>query len=202
MMRARDLRKGEYVILEGQPTNGYYVVQCGLISLHLLSAAGKLQIIRICGDGDSFGKATLAGDTCYPYNARALTKGTVFLVPRERLMELARKHPETTIQLLAALSHEMRRLVTLVRDVTLRTAEERFIHWLLANQPDSGESARYEIQLRYCKCVLASSLNLTSETLSRTLGKLQRTGNIRVQGKAIVVTDAEKLEQRLVVLSS
>ena len=193
----RNLEKGEYLFLEGHPSEGFYVIQHGVISLHLLNSAGKLQIIRICSDGDSFGETTLTDDAGHHASARALTDATIFVVPRKRFMAQLRNDPEIAVRTISALSRELREVVSLVHDVTLKTVEERCIHWLLKHRPAPDGSQPYEIQLNYSKRLLAAKLNVTCETLSRTLGKLRNEQLIQLSGKKIFVPVPRQLEQRL-----
>jgi hypothetical protein len=68
------------------------------------------------------------------------------------------------------------------------------IHWLLRQCPVPYESAPFEIELEHPKRIVAAELNITSETLSRTLTGLRGKQLIRTSGKTIVVLNPLRLE--------
>src|SRR3990172_9410206 len=75
--------KGDYLFHEGEPAHGFYVVQKGAINIHRVNAAGKEQIIHVFRTGESFAEATLATETGYPADARALESSQVLLIRSE-----------------------------------------------------------------------------------------------------------------------
>ena len=68
----KSLERGEYLFHEGDPANGFYVVQRGAVNVHRVTATGKEQVIHVFRTGDSFAEVALAAPTGYPADARAL----------------------------------------------------------------------------------------------------------------------------------
>jgi CRP-like cAMP-binding protein len=66
----RHLEKGEYLFQEAEPCEGFFVVQRGVINVHRVSAAGKVQVIHVFSPGDSFAEAALISREGYPATAR------------------------------------------------------------------------------------------------------------------------------------
>ena len=60
--------------------------------------------------------------------------------------------------------------------------------------PIPDESAPFEIRLEHPKRIVAAELNITSETLSRTLARLREKQLIRIIGKTILVLNPRRLE--------
>jgi CRP-like cAMP-binding protein len=190
----RNLNKGEYLFREGELCEGFFVVQRGVINVHRVSAAGKVQVIHLFKPGDAFAEAALIFREGYPASARALTPSAVILVPKTEFVALLRKRPELSLRMLASMSQHLQRVVALLDDLTLKNAEARCIHWLLRYCPSPYKSAPVEIQLEHPKRIVAAELNITSETLSRTLGRLRDKQLVRTTGKTILVPNPQQLE--------
>ena len=190
----RSLPKDSYLFHEGDPSEGFYVVQKGAINVHRVSAAGKEQVIYVCRAGESFAEASLAG-TGYPANARAIEPSTVVVVPRSPFLLLLARRPELGLRMLGSMSQHLRVLVGLVEDLTLKDVETRFIHWLLKRCPRDGEGAA-RVQLDMTKRVLASELGTSSETLSRTFARLRDDKLLEVSGNTLHVRDVGALAAR------
>jgi CRP/FNR family transcriptional regulator len=190
----RNLEKGEYLFREGEPCEGFFVVQRGVIGVQRVSAAGKVQVIHVFHSGDSFAEPALVSSQGYPADARALASSAVILVPRTEFVALLRKRPELALRMLASMSKHLREVVALLDDLTLKNAEARCIHWLLRQCPVPHDSAPFKIELEHPKRIVAAELNITSETLSRMLTVLRGKQLIRTSGKTIVVLNPLRLE--------
>ena len=194
---AKHLEKGDYLFREGDPSQGFYVVQKGGINVHRVSAAGKEQVIHIFLPTESFAEASLASAGGYPADARATETSSVLLVPKAEFVDLLRRHPELALRMLGSMSQHLRVLVGLVDDLTLKDMETRVANWLLKRCPRPVGDRAVEIRLDRTKRVLAAELGATSETLSRTLAKFRDQGLIRVSGRTITIKRPRELAQLL-----
>ncbi len=192
--RLRNLKKDEYLFHEGQKSEGFYVVQKGAINVHRMSMTGREQVIYVFRPGESLAEASLASETGYPANARAIEPSSIVLVPREPILELIARRPELGLRMLGSMSQHLRVLVGLVEDFTLKNVETRLVNWLLGRMPQGAHGA-VEFQLEEKKRVLAAQLATSSETLSRTLAKLRDDRLVTVSGASFRIVDAETLRQ-------
>lgn len=195
--QVKPLDKGEYLFHEGAASHGFYVVQKGAINVHRVSALGKEQVIHIFRAGESFAEATLATDTGYPADARAVEASQVLLVQKSGFLALLRRQPELGLRMLASMSLHLRALVAQIEDLTLKDVETRLAHWLVKRCGDRDGAKPVTIELSVTKRVLAAELGTVSETFSRTLASFRDSGLIRVNGKSITVLCPAKLQRRL-----
>ena len=188
----RSVPKGDYLFHEGDPSEGFYVVQKGAINVHRVSQAGREQVIHVFRAGESFAEGTLATDRGYPGDARAVEASTVVLLPKAPIIELLRNRPDLALRMLGAMSQHLRVLVTLVEDLTLKDVETRFLNWLLrARRPGARK-----VELERTKRVLAGELGTSSESLSRTFARLRDAGLLVVRGSTVHLTQPEAIEAR------
>lgn len=189
--------KGGYLFREGDPSQGFYIVQAGAISVHRVNATGKEQVIHVFRPGESFAEGTLATERGYPADGRAVEASRVLLVQKAGILALLRRHPELALRMLGSMSAHLRILVGQLEDLTLKDVETRLAHWLLKHCPDPAGDRPARIVLPMTKRVLAAELGTVSETFSRTLAKFRAQGLLEVKGKVITVHSQARLHSLL-----
>lgn len=194
---AKPLEKNEYLFREGDRATGFYVVQSGTISIHRLNPAGKEQVIHVFQAGDSFAEATLATETGYPADARALAPSRVLLVQKDAFVGLLKHQPELALRMLASMSVHLRVLVSRLDDLTQKDVETRLANWLIKRCPEKNKDAPCSIELPGTKRALAAELGTVSETFSRTLAKFREQNLIEVRGKVVRVLSPANLRSLL-----
>jgi CRP-like cAMP-binding protein len=99
--------------------------------------------------------------------------------------------------MIANLSHWLRKLITLVEELSLKEVFARLSKYLMDLSSKSGRSSErwIECELDISKSQLASQLGTISETLSRALRKLRDREIIKVEGKRITITKNDVLEE-------
>jgi CRP-like cAMP-binding protein len=179
------LSRGEIVFDRGDVAQGLYVLSSGQIKLGITSLQGAEKVVSIINPGESFGEALLFLERRFPVYAQATMDSKVVVIAKGAIFSLLDKDPTVARKMLAGLSIRMHQLVKDIETLSLQSGTERFIGYLLqisSNQPDASK-----VTLPSSKATIASLLNLTPETLSRTMMKLQQYGLIEVYGKEIVI---------------
>jgi CRP/FNR family transcriptional regulator len=178
MARLCTFRKGQIVFREHEECPGVYAVGSGQVRVFKTGSAGKEHVLHIVGPGGTFAEVAAIGGFALPASAEALVKSSCVLLPMTPFRKLLDDDPATTKALLMGLTHWVRHLVNLMEDLVLRDAAGRIARLLLEAKP-VGENA---VKLPGLKRHLASHLNLTSETFSRTFRRLIDAGLI-AEGK-------------------
>jgi CRP-like cAMP-binding protein len=191
----RLLAKDAYLFHEGDPSEGFYVVQKGAINVHRVSAAGKEQVIYVFRPGESFAEASMAVERGYPANARAIEASSVVVIPKAPFLALLTRRPDLGLRMLAAMSQHLRVLVGLVEDLTLKDVETRVVNWLVRRCPGNAVG-EVEIELGTKKRVLAAELGTSSESLSRTFARLRSGKLLEVKGNSLRIRDVAALRAR------
>lgn len=161
--------------------------------MHRVNAAGKEQVIHVFRAGESFAEATLATDTGYPADARAIEPSQVLLVQKADFIQVLKHHPELALRMLGMMSLHLRTLVGQLEDLTLKDVETRLANWLMKRCSNTRSNEAVVIDLNTSKRMLAAELGTVSETFSRTLAKFREQGLLRVEGKRFTVLDPARL---------
>lgn len=192
--RYRAISRGEILFQRGDPPHGFYHVVAGQVKLALSSKEGSEKVVEIIGAGNSFGEAVMFLDRPYPVFAEALVNSELIQVSQAAVFSLLDDDPSFARGMLAGMAI---RLHTLIRDVesySMRSATQRVTGYLLGEvnaAPCAGHSPT--VHLPASKQVIASRLNLTPETFSRTLHMLAEEGMISVAGREITLLDLQRL---------
>lgn len=188
-----DFPKGTSVFNRGDAAVGLYILLEGQLKLGVTSPQGTEKIISIVSPGESFGEAILFLERQFPVYAQAIMDSQVLLVSKNLIFSMLDNDAMFARKMLAGLSVRMHQLVQDIEMLSLQSCTQRFIGYLLQISADAPDATN--ITLPVSKTTIASLLNLTPETLSRTLAKLQQLGLIEVNGKDVTITDVKKLRK-------
>ncbi len=187
----RDYGKGETIFRDGDPAPGVFVVASGLVRVFKLASSGKEHVLHLAGPGMTFAEVAVLGNFPCPAFAEALEATTCVLLPVEPFMRALREDHQLSLQILGSMAMWVKSLVSLLEDVVLRDAAGRVAGYLLQAQAEQGAA----ISLPGLKKHIASHLNLTSETLSRTLRQLRDERLISETDTGLVLHDIRGLQR-------
>jgi CRP-like cAMP-binding protein len=192
--REKRLQKGEMLFQKGDQPRGFYAIVYGQMKLAFPSAAGNEKVVEILGPQQSFGEAVMFMDRPYPVFAESLADSLLLHIARQAVFEMLEKDASFARRMLAGLALRLHGLIRDVESYSLRSSTQRVIGFLL-QRTDNGDTVAHdvEIDLPTSKQVIASRLNLTPETFSRTLHQLAADGLIQVEGKVISIRDLAAL---------
>ncbi len=187
----RSYEKGQLIFQQDVEPPGMFIVVDGLVRVYKLAPSGKEHVLHLASPGQTFAEVAAIADFPTPAFAEAVETTVCVMLPARALRQLLRDDHELCLQVLASMSFWVRHLVGLLEDIVLRDAVGRLARYLL----DAPCDAQGVLRLPGLKKHLASHLNLTSETLSRTLRRLAEAGAIEsAQDGAVKVIDGDALE--------
>jgi len=186
--------KGVAIFFEGDPGIGFYMVATGKVKIFKMSFDGKEQILHIFGTGEPFGEVPVFHGSPFPANAETLTDTEVLFFPRAEFVRLVTANPSLALNMLAVLSHRLRRFAAQIENLSLKEVPGRLAAHLFYLMEE--QQRRDLVVLDIPKGQLASLLGTSSETLSRIFAKMTEEGLIRVEGKTIHLLDTKRLKER------
>lgn len=187
--KMREYERGEVIFDEGDLAQGFYIVAAGRVKVYKLSPEGKERILHVVQPGGNFAEAAIFADGLYPASAEPLEKSTLIFFPKRDFLDLLTAQGRIAINMIGGLSRFLRLFAGQIEELTFRDVPSRLARYLL----DLSNERNGAIELPTSKSAIASRLGTVSETLSRTFRKLSDEGLIRVEGKTIVILDADRL---------
>jgi CRP/FNR family transcriptional regulator len=190
--RLCQFRKGQVIFREQQECPGVYVVGSGLVRVFKTAPGGKEHVLHVVGPGNTFAEVAAIGGFDLPANAEAIEPTTCALLPGDRFRKALADDHQLCLEIISGLTQWVRHLVGLMENVVLRNAAGRLARFLL-DSPPAGDRT---VELPTLKRHLASHLNVTSETFSRTLRRLVDAGLIaELDDNRVQLLDPDKLRQ-------
>ena len=195
--RAKKYDKGQMIFFENDPCDGFYFIRDGSVKIYKMSPGGREQVLHTLKAGDTFAEAPAFDDGLCPANAQAVEDSALLLIKRDDFERVTRAYPEVAIGLLRHFARWLRRFTVHLEELSLKDVGARLAGYLLRAADERGEQTPEgeAIHLKESQQEIASRIGTVREIVSRNLRKFQDAGLIRLEGRRLIITDREGLEQ-------
>lgn len=185
---------GHAIFSEGDDAGSLFNVTGGVVKLYKLLPDGRRQITGFLFPGDFLG---LAVNDQYGYSAEAVEPVRLCRFPRQPLERIMERYPHMKARLFTMASNELAAAQDQMLLLGRKTARERIASFLLQLQGSAkrrGQPAN-PIRLPMNRGDIADFLGLTTETVSRTISAMKRSGVIALrEGGNVDVRDQTGLD--------
>ncbi|MBI4295966.1 MAG: Crp/Fnr family transcriptional regulator [Chloroflexi bacterium] len=185
--------KGEVVLLQGEPCRGLYVVKSGQVRIYMSSPDGREQVLFVARPGDSFNDVPVFDGGPNPASGLTLEPTTIYLIPKEAILSLISSCP-AALSIIKVLGARLRRLTSIVEDLSFRTVVSRLAKVLMELAVAGGGPAPVP---RLTQDEIAARVGSVRDVVGRALRALEKAGAIRIEGQRIIVVDRSKLTRLL-----
>ncbi len=189
--------KHQFLFMEGERYQGFYILLEGRIKVFRVSREGKETIIHLVTPNQAFADIPLFEGTDYPVSAEALEDSVLLFFNGGKFIRLLEKNPLISLKMLGGFAKRMKSLTQKIEELSSKEVTSRLARFLMQEIKSSGTEELPEpfVKLSVSKNVIAGYIGTITETLSRSLKKLQDDEIIRVQGKKIFVNNIKKLKE-------
>ncbi len=177
--REQRLSRGEVLFHQGDPAHEIFGFVAGRVRLDRNLADGQVVTVGVARGPSLLAEAALFSDF-YRCSATAERAFALFRVPKIVVLELLETDPSFSRDLARSLMSEVRDLRTRLELRNVRPAADRVVQYLRLLQSRGQPVTDRPLS------ALASELGLTPETLYRVVGRLEREGRLRRDGRRLV----------------
>jgi CRP-like cAMP-binding protein len=187
---------GEMIFVEGEPCHGLFVVQSGQVKIFKSSAGGREQVILISGPGSTIAELPVFDGGPYPASAAALADATLLEVRKDDVHQLCLERPQVALKLLCVVGARLRRLLAMIEELSFTTVRQRLAALLLHEAQTHGQKTPQGVEfvLPWTQQELAAQVGTVRELVSRNFSRFQSTGVIQVEGRKVLVTNLDALQ--------
>ncbi len=192
------LSRSQALFTEGDPGDRLYVVTEGKIKLGRSSPDGRENLLAVLGRGEMFGELSLFDPGPRTATATAVTTSTVIGLGHDDLEPWLKGRPEVASHLLAALAQRLRRTNEHMADLVFSDVPGRVAKALLdlarkfGVQSDDGLHVTHDLTQEE----LAQLVGASRETVNKALADFAGRGFLRLEARAVVLLDVQRLARR------
>lgn len=188
------VRAGQTIFSEGDPCQGFYVIESGEVKVYKSSPSGREQVLTVDGAGSSVAEIPVFDGGAYPASGVATVDTALLFLSKRDFRSLVLEHPEVGLKVLKNVGGRLRRLVALIEELSFTTVRARLVMMLvrLARTEGIHTGRGTEITIPSNQ-EIASQIGTVRELVSRNLSRLQAEGLIRLDGKKVVIPEPAAL---------
>lgn len=192
------ISKGSILFAEGDEGDHLYVIVEGKIKLGTSSGDGRENLLAILGPGEMFGELSLFDPNPRTSTATAVTDAKLLSLGQTKLIPWLTENPRVSLNLLASLAQRLRRTNEAVGDLVFSDVPGRVAKALIdlgerfGKQTDEGLLVNHDLTQEE----LAQLVGASRETVNKALADFAGRNWLKLDGRAVLITDLERLSKR------
>lgn len=197
-MKPRSLRRGTVLFREGDSGNELYIVSTGKLKVGRESPDGRENLLSVVGPGEMIGELTLFDPGTRSTTVTAVSQTELLSLEHNDLMTWLEERPQAAMNLLRALAQRLRRTNDTVGDLVFSDVPGRVAKALLdlaqrfGKQGPDGTLVAHDLTQEE----LAQLVGASRETVNKALADFAARGWLRLEARAVVILDQERLSNR------
>jgi CRP/FNR family transcriptional regulator len=192
------LERGEQLFAEGDPGDALHVVVDGKVKICRTSADGRENVLALLGPGDLLGELAVFDSQPRAATAAAIVDSSFAVLARADFDAWLAEHPAVAASLLRALAVRLRQTNEAMADLVFTDVPGRIAKTLLSLAERFGEADGSGVRVAHdlTQEELAQLVGASRETVNKALSEFAARGWLRVDGRAVVLLDVDRLAHR------
>ena len=192
------ISKGGILFKEGDEGEHVYVIVDGKLKLGTSSGDGRENLLSILGPGEMFGELSLFDPGPRTATATAVTDSRLLSLANDQVIGWVTEYPQVSLQLLGRLAQRLRRTNEGLSDLVFSDVPGRVAKALIdlgsrfGLEKDDGLHVNHDLTQEE----LAQLVGASRETVNKALADFAGRGWVRLEPRAVVVLDYERLSKR------
>jgi len=195
VFRPARYRRNQILFFEGGSAQHLFALHTGLVKVVKSLENGKDRITGVLFPGELFGLEALT-EVSYPLTAVALRDCEICAAPRDDFANYLRINPKIAVGMVRFLVGELDRVRKQMTDMSFKDARMKLATFLLSliNDDTPVSNGTATLTLPLSRMEISEVLELSPETISRTLSSFRREELVTARGRHMVIHDRTGLE--------
>jgi CRP-like cAMP-binding protein len=169
--------KGDELLTQQSKSYHFFYLLEGEVSVYNIADEGKVFLHHKVPENNFFGEPAVILDIPFPgYISVTSDNARVLRIPREKLIEYLKNHPEWSFEFLGSVAEKSMRKSKLLRSIIFLNPEER----ILMHFKEFKRGATEKMLIDLTRKELSTMTGLRIETVIRTIKKMEQQGKLEI----------------------
>ncbi|HEX7928237.1 MAG TPA: Crp/Fnr family transcriptional regulator [bacterium] len=191
---------GESIYLQGDPCQGVFCIESGLVAVRVSDPDGNSKMLRTVDAGETLGTADFFAGRGYRASAHSVKEAIVCHVPGDVLRSALLAHPALSLEFLAHGAQDLERANTAALQRAIYPVRMRLARLIVEFKDKHGTSSddgAIALELPVSWQEAADLLDARPETVSRSVQAMVHDGVFITTGRKVVIPDLDRLLDEL-----
>ncbi|MEO6714471.1 MAG: Crp/Fnr family transcriptional regulator [Mycobacteriales bacterium] len=190
--------RGTLIFAEGDAGGQLHVILSGKVKISRAAVDGRENLLAVLGPGDLFGELSLFNPGPRTATATTITDAQLATFSHDDLRPVIIEQPEVAAELLRVLAERLRQTNDAMADLVFTDVPGRVAKALLSLAERFGETDPDGVRVHHdlTQEELAQLVGASRETVNKALSDFAGRGWLRVDARAVVLLDLERLRRR------
>jgi len=190
----RQLMPGEVLFKEGDAGEVMYFIRKGKIKISI-GEEEREKVLKILKEGDFFGEMAVIDGSPRSASATAIEETDLIIIDKEAFVSKINENP-LVAYVIEELTRRVRTLDEQLKYMTIKSDEERIIHFILARAKQQGTPMDEGVRLdKISPETISYITGVDGQKVVEYLGRLEDVELIKVDGDEITVHNVPNLEE-------
>ena len=192
------LSRGQTLFKEGDAGDRLFVVVDGKLKLGTTSNDGRENLLSILGPGDMFGELSLFDPGPRTATATAVVDSKLLALANDQVIGWVKEHPQVSLQLLGRLAQRLRKANDVLSDLVFADVPGRVAKAIieLGDRFGTKKVDGLHVNHELTQEELAQLVGASRETVNKALADFATRGWVKLEPRAVIVLDYERLVKR------
>jgi CRP/FNR family transcriptional regulator, cyclic AMP receptor protein len=193
--------RGSALFIEGQPSQGVYILCRGRIKLSTCSRDGKVIILQIAEAGEVLGLSAVISGAAFEATAEVIEPCQISFIRKADFLRILQQNPDACLNAVRQLSQNYQTAHLQICSLGLSSSvadklAKLFLGWCgsYGTNSNGGSHAAVHLKISYTHEEIAEMIGTSRETVSRLLKDFRERKIISLKGSDLVIHDRHKLE--------
>ena len=196
----REYALGDTVFMQGEPCNGLYLVEDGLVGVRKIDIEGNSNLIRVVSKGETMGYRPFLAKEPHRASAEIIEDSRIYFINAPTFRKILQSNHELGVRFLERTARALGEAEERLLEMAVLTVDTRIIHLLVLYHDQWGKrlaDGSFVIRVPITREDIASMIGAHPDSVTRAMKELESKGILSSRGRMIHVEKYDRLTEQL-----